>query len=451
MVYLSAYPLLGRTIRVRNLSLLAFSYAFYWWLCPQYLPLLILVTVVSFAGGWLIARSGRPRLFLALGLLFLVGLLAWFKFWEPVVGALESFRPSNPTADQIVAILVPLGISYYTFQAIGYLIDVYRRDLPPSRDPVAFALYLAFFPKLLAGPLTRSTHMLPQSERQSPPVRARLWPGLVLILGGLVKKLVIAEHVAVIADFAFTQPSGLSFYLVLGAAAFYLQLYADFSGYTDIARGTSRMLGFELPPNFDRPYLARSPSDFWRRWHVSLSEWFRDYVYIPLGGSRRGLGRTVINLLATMLLVGLWHGTRTTYLLWGLYWGFLLAGNHAARFARSRTRLLARLRLPRPAAVAATFAATSFGWILFRSESLEELVVFLRNVGLGLTDHTTVLWLALGWSAIVMMDGLTQTRRGESLIARPPVLLKATCCILVLYVLMLATPIEFQDFLYQDF
>ena len=239
-----------------------------------------------------------------------------------MAGALAAFGLTvhEPT----LRILLPVGISFYTFQAMSYTIDVYRGELHARRSLLDLAVFVSFFPHLVAGPIQRASYLLPQVEstRRFSPEKART--GFALICWGFFKKLVVADNVGILANKVFALSDPTFYILWAGVFAFAIQIYADFSAYTDIARGTSRWLGFELTENFAHPYLARSPADFWRRWNISLSSWFRDYVYIPLGGSRLGTWLWTRNVLITFLLSGLWHGASWNYVLWGLYHGLLL-------------------------------------------------------------------------------------------------------------------------------
>ena len=301
-------------------------------------------------------------------------------------------RPAAPVRRQRSAARLfaraAAGHQLYTFQALGYLFDVWRAKAPPERHLGYFALFLGFFPQLVSGPIGRAGALLPQLRAPHRPDPARFTAGLQRICTGLFKKVVIADFLAVYADNVFdalTNQGGLT--LILAAVLFSLQLYCDFAGYSDIAIGSARLFGITLAENFQSPYMARSVKEFWRRWHISLSRWFSDYVYIPLGGSRCRRGRHLCNLLVTFLCSGLWHGASWTFVLWGLYHGLWLC---------AETFYLPRLdawqaRLPRPAARALTVARTlgtgavvCFGWVLFRVNSLADFGYILQNLGRGL-------------------------------------------------------------------
>jgi D-alanyl-lipoteichoic acid acyltransferase DltB (MBOAT superfamily) len=372
---LPAYWRLGH--RQQNALLLAASYLFYGFVHPWFVGLLFFTTLVDYLAGLGIGRfPGRRKALLALSLASNLGVLGFFKYFgffaENVVeaGNLLGLSLSRPELD----VLLPVGLSFYTFQSLSYTIDVYRGTLQPRRDFLEFATFLALFPQLVAGPIERAAHMLPQVERPRSfdPDRAR--GALVLMAWGFFKKLVVADNVAVIANRVFTldQP-GLAL-LGAGTLAFCVQIYADFSAYSDIAIGSARLLGLELMKNFDHPYLSETPREFWRRWHISLSSWFRDYVYVPLGGNRVAPLRHRVNLMASFLLSGLWHGASWNFVLWGAYHGFLLLFYQAVeRVAPFLVRARA-LMVPR---VAVFFVLTNIGWLLFRETDAARLLGYL--------------------------------------------------------------------------
>ena len=367
-VVLAGYWALPR--RGQNVLLVGASYVFYGWEHPWFLLPLWASTLVDYGCALGIERfPARRRAFLLASVGTSVGLLATFKyagFAQENIGAVLARFGAQPwrTAVQVA---LPAGLSFYTFQSIGYIVDVYAGRVRAERRLADYALYVSFFPQLVAGPIERAGHMLPQyraTRRFDPDA----WRGaLLLMLWGFFKKLVIADNLAVVVGkvFALQAPS---FPVVwAGTFAFAWQIYADFSGYTDIARGTARLLGIDLVRNFDHPYRASSPADFWRRWHLSLSRWLRDFIYIPLGGSRCGPARASFNLLATFTISGLWHGASWNYVLWGVYWGLLILAQRLLAF------LGVTRRLPLILKIALTFAATCAGWLLFRERNLAQL------------------------------------------------------------------------------
>ena len=317
--------------RQQNRILLFASYVFYGWWDYRFLVLLLLSTVVDFVCGKKISRSDDPRYkrrFLLISLATNLGCLGFFKYFnffaDSMAELLSSvgFNADFPT----LQIILPVGISFYTFQSLSYTLDVYRGKCKSTDDFIDFALYVSFFPQLVAGPIERSSHLLPQVQSPRKFVQADVLDGIGLMALGFVKKLVIADRLAPIVDAAFQgntlpyQNAGSWVFIY----AFAFQIYGDFSGYSDIARGISKVLGFDLMVNFGKPYLVSNPPAFWQNWHISLSTWLRDYLYIPLGGNRKGPARTYINLLITMFLGGLWHGAGWAFVLWGVYQGMIL-------------------------------------------------------------------------------------------------------------------------------
>ena len=320
--------------RWQNRLLLAASYVFYGWVTPWFLILLVTSTSIDYwAALRMEADPAHKKRYLAFSIASNMGMLAYFKyanFFIDNVGAILTTL-GLPTSAHVLNVVLPVGISFFTFQALSYTIDVYRGQLRARRSLVDVATFVAFFPQLVAGPIERAAHLLPQveGERRFSPDRAR--SGLLLMAWGFFKKLVIADNVGLVADKVFALEAPAFEMLWAGVFAFAIQIYADFSAYSDIARGTARWFGFELMVNFDHPYLARGPQDFWRRWHISLSTWFRDYVYIPLGGSRHGFARELAAILATFVLSGFWHGASWNYVLWGFYHGLLLVASRIRR------------------------------------------------------------------------------------------------------------------------
>lgn len=352
--------------RAQNLFLLVASYFFYGFVHQWYLLLIVGMTLSSFLGGWGIVRYPRwRRTFLCVGVGVPCALLFWFKYMGFFVGNVADALRQLGLVHALPAlnIALPVGVSFFTFQALAYVIDIWRGEILPTTNLLNYALYKAFFPQLVAGPIERPAALLTQLERP----RSFDWVtapySLLLIVWGLFKKMVIADSVATVTNRIFSITDA-SFPLIwAGVFAFGVQIYADFSAYSDIARGSAGLLGIRLMRNFNHPYVALSPSEFWKRWHISLSTWFRDYVYIPLGGSRCGTSRTVRNLMATFLLSGLWHGASWNYVLWGAYHGVLVAGEVVWR------SLFPKLTPPRwswPLQFFSTFLLVHIGWLLFR-------------------------------------------------------------------------------------
>lgn len=359
------YWLAMRTTRAKNLWIIVASYFFYGWWDWRFTILLLLTTLASYATGLLIGRGWRPRLFLTLNILLNLGILCTFKYYDFFATSFCELARVLGVGDFspfMLRVVLPVGISFYTFQALSYTVDVRRGHIAAERDFVAFAAYLCFFPQLVAGPIERATHLLPQMQAARTFDYAKAVDGMRRILWGLFKKVVIADGCAEGVNAIFADPalhSGST--LLMGAFLFSFQIYGDFSGYSDIAIGTARLFGIHLTENFRLPYFARDMRDFWRRWHISLMTWLRDYVYIPLGGNRRGRRRTVINTFVVFGLSGLWHGANWTFVLWGLYHALLLSLTPKGRCGN----------------IVLTFLLVVLGWILFRSASVTDAWEYL--------------------------------------------------------------------------
>ncbi|QDV43557.1 Peptidoglycan O-acetyltransferase [Stieleria neptunia] len=377
-----------------NPCLLLASYVFYGWWDWRFLGLLVFSSVVDFVCGRLLdgrVSEERRSDVLIISLVVNLGTLAVFKYFDFFI---DSFSEVLSTLGiemrpPLLRLVLPIGISFYTFQTLSYTIDVYRRKMPSADRFLDFLLYVSFFPQLVAGPIERATSLLPQIQVPRTFNWERISSGCQLALVGFFKKMVIADNLAPFIESVYGnggESNGLA--VVLATYAFAIQIYCDFSGYTDIARGVARMIGFELCENFNLPYFATNPSDFWRRWHISLSTWIRDYLYIPLGGSRGGRFRVIRNLVITMFLAGLWHGASWNFVIWGLYHGVLLgifAIIHDAREKQQRARR-PQLREPNASGVGfwlsalAFFHLTCLGWLIFRAESLSSILKLLKSI-----------------------------------------------------------------------
>jgi len=372
--------------------LLGASYLFYALWQPWFLVILIFCTVVSWiAGQWMAASTGkrkRQKILLAAVGLNLAPLL-FFKYFNFISGSFNSsfsyFGLNFPIP--YLALLLPLGISFYTFQAISYCTDVYNQKFEAETNAVDFALYMAFFPKLISGPIERGASLLPQLKRNSVFNGPLFISGIQLFLWGLFKKVVIADRLSMYVDMVFSNPQGIyGKTAIIGAWMFSLQIYCDFSAYMDMAIGCGRIFGIELSRNFHFPYMARTIGEFWRRWHITLTSWFRDYVYIPLGGNRVKTMRWAANILVVFLLSGLWHGAGWTFIVWGALHGlFYLVGKYSASF-RSRFRMVFGIRGGFEAflQVILTFNLVSIAWVFFRVDSIEDAVILIRNMFINL-------------------------------------------------------------------
>ena len=366
--------------RGQNWLLLVASYYFYAAWDWRFLGLLAASTLVDFTAARLLesaASERQRRTFVAVSLGFNLTLLGFFKYFNFFADSLHAlFASLGMTLDFVtLRVLLPVGISFYTFVTMSYVIDVYRREVRATRNLVDFAVFVAYFPHLVAGPILRASRLLPQIAMPRHITSEQMRDGAWLIAWGFFQKIFIADNLAPLANSIFepgVPHAGVN--VILGVYAFALQIYGDFAGYSNIARGTSKLMGIELIENFRFPYLVRSPQEFWRHWHISLSTWLRDYLYIPLGGNRRGELRTHRNLLITMLLGGLWHGAAWTFVCWGAYHGLLLILYRAGDgIAGVREWVAGRSAVARLTSWFVMFHLTCYGWLIFRARSLAQI------------------------------------------------------------------------------
>ena len=385
----------GLRLRYQNLLLLIASWVFYGWWDARFLALIGVSTVVDYWCGIRIheARDERARKrYLVLSLVTNLGILGFFKYFNFFVGSAESLLSALglSVSTWTLRIILPVGISFYTFQTLSYTIDIFRGHTVPERDRITFGLYVSYFPQLVAGPIERSTELLPQLQNPRRVGWPNLQEGAFLIVFGLFKKVGLADAVAPLVDVRFGNPGACTGPDLLYAVyLFAIQIYCDFSGYTDIARGVSRLMGIDLMVNFNQPYFSTSITEFWRRWHISLSTWLRDYLYIPLGGNRHGVLKTYRNLFLTMLLGGLWHGANWTFVVWGGLQGAYLSVHKRILELRSTSRDDARRR-PSPVLFGLkllfTFHLVCFAWVFFRADSLGAAMEYLRGIASWRTE-----------------------------------------------------------------
>jgi D-alanyl-lipoteichoic acid acyltransferase DltB (MBOAT superfamily) len=420
-----AYLLLAHRHLAQNALLLAASLFFYGAWDYRFLGLLLLSSGIDFFVAQAVhdARDARKkRLFLVISIIANLTILGFFKYFDFFSASFSALlRAMGMHVDAItLGLVLPIGISFYTFQAMSYVIDVYRGDLEPTRSPLDYALFIAFFPHLVAGPIQRPEILLPQVSRPRTVSWDQINAGVFLIVWGYFKKVVIADNMAGLANPVFDDYAHQhSADLLLGALAFTFQIYGDFSGYSDIARGLAKLMGFDLMVNFRLPYLAVNPSDFWQRWHVSLSTWLRDYLYIPLGGNRGSRLCTYRNIFLTMLLGGLWHGAAWNFVLWGAYHGLLLVGHRIATQGSERRAAPPRLWLLHAGLM---FCCTVIGWILFRSKSLHQAIYMVTHLGFSPGERTGEMAYRLAFFVVPLLavqawqhmarDLLAPVRRG---------------------------------------
>ena len=397
------YWFVFRPRRLQNLLVVVASYVFYGWWDWRFLFLIALTSLCSFGSGLLMGdptpalpaqpegmlskRSGERRGggwrrgVCAANIVLNLGILGVFKYYNFFVENLETLM--NATLgyqlDYVTMnIILPVGISFYTFQALSYSIDVYRRKLPATKDIVEFFAYISFFPQLVAGPIERATNLLPQFQRERRFDYTQAVDGCRQMLWGFFKKMVIADNCAMAVDYVWAgYEHQTGFVLLLGALLFTFQIYGDFSGYSDIAIGCARLFGFDLKRNFNFPYFSRNIPDFWRRWHISLMTWFRDYVYFPLGGSRCSRMKTFRNIFVVWGISGLWHGANWTYVIWGLYHGMLLVIYNLLGVKHSDGKSPLYLKLLQGAL---TFSLVLIGWIIFRAETIGDAFGYMSSM-----------------------------------------------------------------------
>ena len=481
------YLMSMRRLAVQNLILLVGSYFFYGCWDWRFLGLILLSTGIDFVCGWALDRRREPppadlteaaapcyrhspgarRGILVCSVAANLGILGFFKYYDFfAAGCVELLGAIGlPLDPRLLNVILPVGISFYTFQTLSYTIDVYRGKLRAHRSLLQFAVFVAFFPQLVAGPIVRARDFLPQISKPRRLNLDQIYAGGYLILWGLFKKVVIADNLAILVDGVFSaDPTPFGGAVLVALYAFAVQIYCDFSGYSDIARGLSKLMGIDIRLNFKLPYFASNPAEFWRRWHISLSTWLRDYLYIPLGGNRKGTRRTCINLMLTMILGGLWHGAAWTFVIWGAYQGLLLMVHKAAmpwieRIAASWT---GRLRaVYKWLAIGLFFHLICLGWLAFRAESVDQISRMLGAlctpwlwwiargaIGIGETDVTTLLIYAL---PLVLIQLAQYAKDDLDVVLRMPAFARGLVYSLMFYCLVLFGARLDQPFLYFQF
>ncbi|WP_191859303.1 MBOAT family O-acyltransferase [Hanstruepera ponticola] len=390
IVFLLYWFVFNKNLRIQNLFLIAVSYFFYACWDWRFLSLILISSVVDFLVGKKLSNETKKqnRTYLLLTSLFVnLGVLGFFKYYNFFINSFQEVFMFFGSEFHVstLKIILPVGISFYTFQTLSYTIDVYKNRISVTKNPVSFFAFVSFFPQLVAGPIERASNLLPQFEKTRIMNYANGVNGLRLILLGLFKKMVIADNCAKVVNELFEYyPEHSGSTLLFGAFFFAFQIYGDFSGYTDIAIGCSKLLGFDLMQNFKMPYLSRNLGEFWRRWHISLSTWFRDYVYIPLGGSRVSKTRIIRNILVVFLLSGLWHGANWTFIIWGLIHALcflpliLFDKNKKFNNIPDENRILPSFKTC--SQILITFLIVVFAWIFFRAETLFHALQYLNGI-----------------------------------------------------------------------
>ena len=455
--FLAGYELLRERHRARLLYVTAFSLFFYYKSSGWYFLLLVFSTIVEYNFARWIADSGSPgrrKLLLTLSLLVNLGMLFYFKYTNFFLSGMQALT-GQPMP--VLHVLLPVGISFYTFQTLSYTIDVYRGQIKPLRNIWDFAFFVSFFPQLVAGPIVRASDFIPQINQKPFLSRADMGRAVVLIAAGLFKKAVISDYISLnYVERIFDQPtlySGIE--NLLAVYGYALQIYCDFSGYSDIAIGIALLLGYRLPPNFLSPYQSTSITEFWRRWHISLSSWLRDYLYIPLGGNRKGVVRQYINLFLTMLLGGLWHGASLTFVAWGALHGAALALDKLfQKVFRPGNNWLIKLL-----GWLVTFHFVCFCWIFFRAGTFEVALQVIHQIthnprpdllpAVLAAFRPVFALVALGYALHFLPDGLTV--RLEGMMARRSVLTQAALLTVIIWIVIQVKSADIQPFIYFQF
>ena len=401
-----------RSIQTRNGFLLAASYFFYGWWDYRFLGLIILSSAVDYFCGLQIYRATKQsskKHILFVSLLVNIGILFAFKYFGFFMTEFETLFQKFGMSLHFVdlRIILPVGISFYTFQSLSYTIDIYRKKIKPTQNPLTFFTYVAFFPQLVAGPIERAAHLLPQFSDLKKFNYDTAANGFRQILWGFFAKVAVADSVAPIVDTIFKQEANVNAAtLILGAILFSIQIFGDFAGYSNIAIGTANLLGFDLMQNFRTPYFSRSIREFWSRWHISLSTWFRDYVYIPLGGNRCSKQRHTFNIIVTFVVSGLWHGANWTFLIWGLVHGLL----YLATTSSTKQNQRKEISIKNWPTILLTFSLISFAFIFFRAENITQAFGYISRIftfksGIGLLQLSGLSQIApaLFFSAVLFV------------------------------------------------
>ncbi|ADY30427.1 membrane bound O-acyl transferase MBOAT family protein [Cellulophaga lytica DSM 7489] len=391
IVFCLYWVVVNKNLQLQNFLLLVASYVFYGWWDWRFLSLIAFSTLVDYSLGVLLGKEEKEtkrKVYLWTSIIVNLGFLGFFKYYNFFV---ESFVDAFTFFGQEIEIgtlniILPVGISFYTFQTLSYTIDVYKRNLEPTKKFIAFAAFVSFFPQLVAGPIERASNLLPQILKKRSFNYCEAKDGLRLMLWGLFKKVVIADSLSPIVNDIFSNYSTLSSpVLIMGAIFFAFQIYGDFSGYSDIAIGTAKLFGIELMSNFKFPYFSKNIGEFWRRWHISLSTWFRDYLYIPLGGSRGSKLKGIRNVFAIFIVSGFWHGANWTFIFWGLFHAllflpsFILGTNRKyVEIAKSGFNIVTAIKNVYRTVL--TFALVTVGWVFFRAETISDAFTYLKRI-----------------------------------------------------------------------
>lgn len=472
VVFLGIYQILSRTKTLKFLFVIAFSLYFYYKSSAEYCFILLFVCVFDYLlGRWLqdTKKEVGRKAIVALNVIVNIGMLAYFKYFNLLYEAFANFAKVDFNALDIV---LPAGISFFTFRSISYIVDIYRREIEACTDFLAYTFYLTFFPPLLAGPVVRAKDMLPQVHANPVASKAMVSEGLFLIMCGLVKKVIVADYISQnFVDRIFDNPAMYSgFENIIGIYGFTLQLYCDFSGYTDMAIGIALLLGYRFLDNFRSPFKSQNPTEFWHRWHISLSTWLRDYVYIPLGGNRKGKVRRNLNLMTTMVVGGLWHGASWMYVVWGGLHGMFLIGHKSIKNLTSvkhnRVEEDNKKKTEKENAkwkvalnIFLTFNLIAIAFVFFRAQSLEKVSDMAYQIFTNL--HLSVAWqfvqsyplivLAIAFGLLMHFAPERYTHSLKSFYSKMPLVVQAIILCLVLLVIIQVRSSELVPFIYLQY
>jgi alginate O-acetyltransferase complex protein AlgI len=394
--------------RFGKILLLLASYVFYMWWDPRFIVLILTSTIVDYYLGIFLetATGRRKKLLLVVSLVVNLGILGFFKYYDFFAGSLAALLRIPPSS-VVLQIVLPVGVSFYTFASLSYTFDVYWGKMKAVRNPIDYALFIAFFPHLIAGPIIRARQFISQIWSWRTPAAIVVQSGIILVVAGLIKKMVFADRFAVVSDLYFNDPMAHPGWLAAwsGCLAITLQVFFDFSGYTDIARGCAKLLGFEFPLNFARPFLARNPPDFWQRWHITLSTWVRDYMFMPFSRGRKGRLMLYRNMFVVMVLIGLWHGANWTFVAWGTYHGLLLLGYRLFDRATigTATDKVMKKRWFAPFSVGAMFTAFVLSAPFFRGKTLQ-ISAYVLGALFGSTHVTGEFLLTTGTIVLIFIS-----------------------------------------------
>ena len=462
IVFILYWFVFNQNLKVQNLLILFSSYVFFGWWDYRFLSLIFLSTIVDYTIGLNILKQDsekKQKLLLWCSVLFNLSLLGFFKYYNFFIDSwIDLFNSVGYEIKSVwtLNIILPVGISFYTFQTMSYTIDVYRKKLEPTKDFISFASFVSFFPQLLAGPIERASSLIPQILKKREFQYEQGVQGLRLMLWGMFKKVVIADSLAPSVDIIFSNYQAYSGGILwLGAIYFGIQIYCDFSGYSDIAIGTSKLFGIELKSNFKFPYFSRNIGEFWRRWHISLSSWFRDYLYIPLGGSKEGKWKSIRNIFIIFLVSGFWHGANWTFIFWGLFHSIIFLPSFIFNTNRTYTSSIIgeNTILPTPKEflkVGKTFLLVTIGWVFFRSETIGDSFNYLNqmvfNFDLPSSFRFGLVWVSL----ILFLDYML--RKDEREIFKTSIILRYIIyLVLSLMILLWGFAETGKEFIYFQF